>query len=131
MKLASRSRPTSVSVRNVTRNTLVGNSIDKATSSSERRTGLLNHTHLADGSGLWIVPCQAIHMFFMRFPVDVIYIDKKRRVRKTVRNLAPWRISMCFAADSVIETPAGTIDRTRTQAGDQLEMISPTINPAG
>lgn len=111
------------SLRNITRDSLLGSAIARTASAAERRTGLLKHECLEEGSGLWIVPCQAIHMFFMRFPLDVIYIDKKQRVRKTVRNLAPWRISICIAAHSVIELPAGAIDRTQTERGDQLEAI--------
>jgi uncharacterized protein len=110
-------------VRNSSKDTRLGDSIETADSSSKRRTGLLKHTSLAEGAGLWIVPCEAIHTFFMRFPIDVVYIDKKRHVRKLVRALQPWRMSMCLPAHSVIELPAGTIERTRTQVGDELQII--------
>ena len=110
-------------IRNIARDTRLGDSIETADSSSKRRTGLLKHTSLAEGAGLWIVPCEAIHTFFMRFAIDVVYIDKKRRVRKVVRALQPWRMSMCLRAHSVIELPAGTIERTRTQVGDELEIV--------
>ena len=108
-------------VRNLTRGTLIGDAIDSAESSADRRTGLLKHTKLDQGSGLWIVPCEAVHTFFMKFALDLIYIDRRRRVRGVRRALAPWRLSACFRAHSVLELPVGTIDRTNTQNGDELE----------
>jgi uncharacterized membrane protein (UPF0127 family) len=101
---------------------LLGEAIDVADDSATRAKGLLKRDKLEDGAGLWIVPCEAIHTFFMRFIIDVLYIDRKRRVRKVVKRLVPWRLSMCLPAYSVLELPAGTIDRTNTQKGDQLEI---------
>jgi hypothetical protein len=110
-------------VRNLTRASLLGDSIDIADDRAKRNTGLLKHTRLEPGHGLWIVPCEAIHMFFMKFPIDVVYIDRKHRVRKVVRALRPWKMSMCITAHSVIELPVGVIDETQTQKGDQLELV--------
>ena len=110
-------------IRNVTRGTVIGNSIASAETSAERRTGLLKHTHLEPGAGLWIVPCESIHMFFMKFALDVIYLDRKNRVRKVVANLKPWRISACLSAHSVIELPVGTIEHSRSQPGDELQVL--------
>jgi hypothetical protein len=56
----------------------------------------------------------------MKFPIDVIYLDRKKRVRKVTRNLAPWRLSACLTAHSVLELPAGKADETQTQPGDLL-----------
>jgi hypothetical protein len=107
-------------VRNETRNTLLGNGVDAADSSAKRRTGLLKRSSLEPGEGLWIVPCEAVHSFFMKFAIDVIYLDRQRRVRKVTHNLVPWRISGCLTAHSVLELPAGTADATGTRRGDQL-----------
>jgi len=109
-------------VRNLTRDTLIGDAIDSAETSAERRTGLLKHTKLEEGAGLWIVPCEAVHTFFMKFAIDLIYLDRRKRVRGVRRAVGPWRFSMCLPAHSVIELPPGTIDRTNTQKGDQLEL---------
>jgi hypothetical protein len=109
-------------VRNLTRGTLLGDEVDLAEDSAARAKGLLKRDGLDDGAGLWIVPCEAIHTFFMRFTIDVLYIDRKHRVRKTVHRLVPWRMSVCLPAHSVLELPAGTIERTNTQKGDQLEI---------
>jgi uncharacterized membrane protein (UPF0127 family) len=111
-------------VENITRGTLIGADITSAETSSERRIGLLKHSKLEEGAGLWIVPCESIHTFFMKFAIDVIYIDRKRRVRSAVRTVAPWRFSMCLSAHSVLELPPGTIDRTDTRKGDQLVLES-------
>jgi uncharacterized membrane protein (UPF0127 family) len=108
------------SVINSTRNIPIGRRILVANSSEERRTGLLKQNSLAEGSGLWINPCEAIHTFFMRFSIDVIFLDRQNRVRKVSAGLRPWRMSACLVAKSVLELPAGTAARTLTVAGDQL-----------
>jgi uncharacterized membrane protein (UPF0127 family) len=109
-----------LTVRNATRGSVLGHAIDVADTRAKRNTGLLKHRGLEPGHGLWIVPCESIHTFFMKFAIDVVYIDRKRRVRKVVRGLVPWRASLCILAHSVIELPVGVIDATQTQKGDQL-----------
>jgi uncharacterized protein len=111
-----------IRVRNLTRNTILAEHADVADTSAKRRTGLLKHTGLAPGDGLWIAPCEGVHSFFMKFTIDVLYLDRKHRVRKLRPNMAPWRISACLPADSVLELPAGTIAATQTERGDQLEI---------
>jgi len=115
-------------VQNATRGTLIGNAIDCAETSAARRVGLLNHSGLEEGAGLWIVPCESVHTFFMKFCIDLVYIDRRHCVRSVVRRLAPWRLSMCLAAHSILELPGGTIDRTNTQKGDQLVLEAISIN---
>lgn len=110
-------------MRNITRGTLIGGEIFSAETSAERRTGLLKHERLDEGAGLWIVPCEAVHMFFMKFALDLIYVDRNHRVRGIVRGIRPWRMSICLPAHSVIELPVGTIDRTQTRKGDELEFV--------
>jgi len=110
-----------LTVRNVTRGSVLGNEVDVADTRAKRNTGLLKHTGLEPGHGLWIVPCEGIHTFFMKFAIDVVFIDRKRRVRKVVRDLGPWRLAMSMTAHSVIELPVGVIDASGTQKGDQLE----------
>lgn len=105
----------------MTRGTILGDGIDVADTSAKRSTGLLKHTGLEPGEGLWIVPCEGIHTFFMKFAIDVVYIDRKKRVRKVVRAIKPWRTSLCISAHSVIELPVGAIDASGTQPGDQLD----------
>jgi uncharacterized membrane protein (UPF0127 family) len=107
-------------LRNQTRGTILGNAIDLADTSAKRTTGLLKHKELRAGEGLWIVPCEGVHTFFMKFAIDLVYIDKKEVVRKTVANVVPWRLSLCLTAHSIVELPAGTIGSSATVRGDQL-----------
>jgi uncharacterized protein len=120
--MLARERDITYIIRNTTRSTTIGDRIVKAGTSSERTTGLLKRSGLESGGGLWIIPCEAVHTFFMKFPLDLIYIDRKLRIRKVVRNVAPWRISACLSAHSIIELPVGMIDASGSERGDQLEI---------
>lgn len=91
-----------------------------ASSSAARRTGLLKHRGLEQGQGMWIVPCQSVHTFFMKFAIDLVYLDRSKRVRKVRHTVPAWRISGCLRAHSVLELPAGTAMATRTEPGDRL-----------
>jgi uncharacterized membrane protein (UPF0127 family) len=62
-----------------------------------------------------------VHTFFMKFPIDLVYLDKRRRVRKLCHAVPPWRISACWA-HSVLELPAHSVAPTGTQIGDQLQI---------
>ena len=112
---------TLVAVRNITRDSLVGERVEVAGSNVKRSRGLLGRKDLPRGEGMWIIPCEAIHTFFMQFPIDLIYLDKKLRVKKVRSSVKAWRISACLSAHSVLELPAGTIQYTQTQRGDLLE----------
>jgi uncharacterized membrane protein (UPF0127 family) len=109
-------------VRNHTRNTVLGDSVDVADTSEKRRVGLLKHARLEAGSGLWIVPCESVHTFFMKFPIDLVYLDKQRKVRKVRHAVPAWRLSACLTAHSILELPAGTAEKSGTVAGDELSM---------
>jgi uncharacterized membrane protein (UPF0127 family) len=111
-----------IQVRNLTRDVVLADAAEVADTSAKRRTGLLKHTSLQPGDGLWIVPCESVHSFFMKFTIDVLYLDRKHRVKKIRPEMVPWRVSACLTAHSVLELPAGTITRTATQRGDQLEI---------
>lgn len=111
-----------VTVRNQTRNAILGDAVEVADTSEKRRVGLLRHERLAPGEGLWIKPCESVHTFFMKFAIDLVYIDKKLKVRKVRSAVPPWRLSACLTAHSILELPAGTIERTGTQAGDELSI---------
>jgi uncharacterized protein len=111
-------------VRNETRNSVLAESADVADTSAKRQKGLLGRDNLPVGQGLWIVPCEAVHTCNMRFAIDVLYLDRKKRVRKLRRAMMPWRLSMCLFAHSVLELPAGIINESGTQPGDQLQFIS-------
>jgi uncharacterized membrane protein (UPF0127 family) len=109
-------------VRNQTRNTVLADAADVADTSEERRTGLLKHDRLDPGQGLWIVPCESVHSFFMKFAIDLVYLDREKKVRKVRHRMVPWRVSACLSAHSILELPAGVVAASGTQAGDQLEI---------
>jgi hypothetical protein len=109
-----------VIIRNQTRGTILGEAVEVADTSEKRRTGLLKHKRLEPGQGLWITPCESVHTFFMKFPIDLVYVDKQHKVRKVRHAVAPWRMSACLLADSVIELAAGSAKLSGTQAGDAL-----------
>jgi len=109
-------------VRNHTRNTVLGNAVELADTSETRRVGLLKHERLKAGAGLWIVPCESVHTFFMKFPIDLVYLDKQRKVRKVRHAVPAWRLSACLTAHSILELPAGTAEKSGTLPGDELVM---------
>ena len=113
-------------VSNLTRETVVATRMEVADSSPKRNKGLLGRDRLAPGEGLRILPCDAIHTIGMRFPIDLIYLDRKNEIKKLCRNVKPWRMSACLAAHSVLELPAGTIRSTETRTGDTIEFSSAT-----
>lgn len=86
--------------------------------------GLMGRPGLEAGHGLWIVPCQSVHTFWMRFPIDVVFLDEHRKVIQLVENLRPFRISKHLSkASSVIELPVSTIRTTGTQLGDEIGIV--------
>lgn len=105
---------------NLTRGTIVASRVHVAGTSAQRRLGLLTTESLKPGDGLWIAPCEAIHTFGMRWPIDAAFLDREYRVRKIVRRLRPWRMAVCLLGNSVIELPAGELDSTGTEMGDRL-----------
>ena len=110
-----------VTVRNTTRGSILGESIRIADTSLTRLFGLLSRSGLDAGEGLWIQPSSGVHTFFMRFPIDVVGLDRERNVVKLWPHLRPWRVtSIHMSIRTVIELPAGRIATTATQLGDQL-----------
>jgi hypothetical protein len=130
-----KSRPEEPDIRlkvlNLTRHTVLANSMEVADSGPKRNKGLLGRDRLARGEGLWIIPCEAVHTFGMRFPIDLVYLDRKRKIRKLRCDVPPWRLSACLIARSVIELPAGTIRGTQTEVGDALEFLSAPLTSDG
>lgn len=108
-------------VRNPIRNRTLASRAEIADSSKSRKIGLLKHDRLESGEGLWITPCEGVHTIGMNFPIDVLFLDKNRKVLKIRASMPRWRISACLFAHSVLELPSGTAASTGTSAGDRLE----------
>jgi uncharacterized membrane protein (UPF0127 family) len=90
--------------------------------SKTRRTGLLRHETFRDGSAMLIAPSNAVHTFFMRFPIDIAFVTRDGRIVKTYAALKPWRMAAAFSAYAVVELPPGTLARNETVAGDVLSI---------
>lgn len=97
--------------------------IETAFDSASRRRGLLGRDGLAPGAALIIAPCNGIHMFFMRFAIDVAFVDRDGRVVSVRRALRPWRIAMALRAFATIELPPGALDASGTRAGDEIALV--------
>jgi hypothetical protein len=87
-----------------------------------RTVGLLGDARLDDDEALIIKPCWSIHTFFMRFPIDVLFLDKKGRLKKMVRSMPAWRMAAAWGAQDTIEMAPGATDGLDLQVGDTLEI---------
>jgi hypothetical protein len=123
-KRSAEAHVTTLSITNLTRGAQLAARVQVAGDGRHRRKGLLGRDRLDAGEGLWIVPCEAIHTFWMRFPIDLIYLDRKHCVVKTRSNVRPWRLSACLRAHSVLELAAGVVRETQTRPGDRLSVES-------
>jgi len=89
-----------------------------------RGVGLMFRRKLDPGRGMWINPCEggSIHMLFMRFPIDAVFLDSKERVKKIYPNLPAWWgvVWFVWGAQSVIELPAGSAAALGLQPGDRI-----------
>jgi len=112
-----------VRVINTTKGTVLGEQIGVADTSRSRMAGLLGKSRLAPATGLLIVPSQAVHSFGMRFPIDVLFVDRHSKVIHIQPAMGPRRISgLHWRARCVLELPVGVIDQTCTAVGDELRM---------
>jgi uncharacterized membrane protein (UPF0127 family) len=110
-------------VRDPQRGSVVVERLRPAHTHWTRLRGLLGTRELPEGNGLWIRPCRQVHMFGMRYAIDVVFLDDALRVVGLTSELQPGRISPKIReATSVLELPAGTIARTGLLAGAQLEI---------
>jgi hypothetical protein len=113
-------------VANITRGTVLATRLELADSGPTRNKGLLGRKGLEPGGGLWIIPCESVHTFFMQFAIDLVYLDRDHKIRKVRSTVGPWRLSVCFSAHSILELPAGTIAASQTQRGDVVEFMPAT-----
>ncbi len=139
------SRDGAVYVYNKTRETFVATDASVADSYLPRLVGLLGKTSrwAQQGKGLWIIPSRGVHTLGMLFPIDLIFLSKDKEVVHLEEYVRPFRISkVSLKATSVLELPAHTIYRSRTQVGDKMEIarlhkkqqqeisLEPSLNPA-
>jgi len=111
---------------NRTRTTYLATELMIARTHWSRLRGLIatDATRFSRGQGLWIIPSRGVHTFAMRFPIDVIYLDRERIVIHIEEELKPWRLAAIrVQAASVLELPIGTVRDSRTTLGDQVDIL--------
>ena len=92
--------------------------LEAALDSRSRRRGLLGRDGLAEHHALVLAPCNAVHTFFMRFPIDVLFVARDGRVLKIVERIGAWRVAASLRAFATIELPAGALRRAGVARGD-------------
>jgi uncharacterized protein len=111
---------------NLTRGGVLCAAVEEADGALARGRGLIGRGVLAAGAGMLIgsgplIPVMWIHTFFMRFPIDIVFMDRDHRIVRIIANVPPWRLTApVFGARAVLEIEAGTAARTSTRSGDQL-----------
>ena len=112
-----------LSILNTTKDTVIAQNGAIADTFMSRMTGLLNRKSLPDGEALVITRCNSIHMFFMRFSIDVIFVDKNDHVVGLVERIKPFRLSrIFFDSQYVIELSEGSIKKAEVSIGDKIEI---------
>jgi uncharacterized membrane protein (UPF0127 family) len=100
---------------------VVASSCEVARTFGTRFLGLMGRAGLGGGAALWIEPCSSIHMMFMRFPIDAVFVDREGTVVKVAPRVRPWiGMAMAGGAHAAIELEAGAAERFRIAPGDQL-----------
>jgi uncharacterized membrane protein (UPF0127 family) len=111
-----------VILRNPRTGAVLADRMRRAASFLARLRGLVGQRAIADGEGLLIERCNAIHTFFMRFAIDAVFLSPDLRVLRTLPDLRPWRATRFErGATMVVELPRGTLLRTGTREGDLLQ----------
>lgn len=109
---------------NETRSLPLASRTCRAATFGSRLRGLLGRSSFEPGEGLHLAPCNAIHTLFMRFPIDVLFLDRDGVVLLALSRLPPWRATRIVSgARSVLELPAGIIAATTTRAGDRVRFL--------
>lgn len=104
--------------------------LEVADTSWSRMKGLLGRKSLAKDAGLLITKCNSIHMFFMKFALDVIFLDSTNKVVGLVKNIPPFALSPIFwNANKAIELAAGIIENTETKIGDRFSFFCTLNDP--
>lgn len=110
-------------IKNISKNSVLTEDCQIADSFFSRFMGLMGKKTLKQGTGLLIKPCNSIHMLFMRFPIDAVFLGSENKIVYIIKGIKPWRLSPLISkAHCVLELPAGTIESSLTEVGDRLEL---------
>jgi uncharacterized membrane protein (UPF0127 family) len=108
---------------NLTKQTWLATKVRKADNFLTRLVGLLKRTHLGPEEALWLMPSKGIHTIGMKFPIDVLFLNRNHQVLGLMSGMLPYRVSAVHLRSySVLELPNGTIKKSQTEVGDQLEI---------
>ena len=107
---------------NLTRKTILCDRCHFANTVLKRMVGLLNRRNFAKGEGLLLDRCYGVHTFGMRFPIDILFLDKDLHVIRAVKALPPYRTSIVKMAVYVLELPVSALDASHTEEGDQIQI---------
>jgi uncharacterized protein len=108
-------------IENPSKGTVLGETIEVAATAAQKVRGLLGRQCLESGQGLLFKSCSSLHTFFMHFPIDIVFADKKGRVLKSAAAVRPFKlVAAPLRSYYAIELPAGAIERSRTRVGDHL-----------
>ena len=109
-------------LKNKTKSSVVASKVRMATTFLARLKGLLGTDCLNDGEALYLKPCNSIHMFGMKYPIDAVFLNDKLIVVALVKEIQPGEYSKRYKeASACLELPAGTVERFEIEEGDQLE----------
>ena len=112
-------------IRNTSRNTVVGETIEVAETAVQKVKGLLGRDCLEDGQGLLFKGAGSLHTLFMRFPIDIIYANKQGKVLKAAKAVRPFKVAAApLRGYYAIELPVGAINASNTQVGDLLDLAA-------
>jgi uncharacterized membrane protein (UPF0127 family) len=108
-------------VKNITKASILADDLSVADTFFKRFMGLMFKRELHNGKGLHILPCNSIHMCFMNFPLDIIFLSKDMIILSVIEGIMPWKVSQIIPkSHSVLELPAGTISKTSSTVGDKI-----------
>ena len=107
----------------------IASDVKLALSRADRRQGLLGKDCLDVSAALVLSPCWSIHTMFMRFRIDVVFVDRDGRAVRIVRELAPWRMAVAPRAHAAIELPAGSLRARDVRVGDEFYLMPP-VSPS-
>lgn len=111
-------------ITNRTRQTTIATQARRATAFMERLRGLMFVPALPEGGGLLLEPESSIHTFFMKFPLDVVYLDRAYRVLRVDHQMPPSRLGPIYTkgCHAILELPPGVLSASQTQVGDELNL---------
>jgi uncharacterized membrane protein (UPF0127 family) len=104
----------------------VADAVELADTRASRRRGLLGRDCLEPSAALILAPCVAVHTAFMRFAIDVVFVDRDGHALKIVSELAPWRIAWSPSAHAVVELAGGRLRSCEVSVGDRLYLAPPS-----